>query len=69
MYIKAMQGHSGDAVQPNFFTQQILGKRCAKELYHIGYSKFEDFIRQGGLVPGGFFTQTQQTKWDEKTDT
>ena len=34
--IRAVQGHLKDTVQSNFFTQKVLGKGHAKELYHIG---------------------------------
>ena len=54
MHIRATPGHLGDAVQANFFTQEVLDRDHSKELHHIGYTTYEKSIREKGLVPGGF---------------
>ena len=53
-YISAIQGLLEDAGQSNFFTQRVLGKGYAKELHQIGYTRDENAIKDGCLVPGGF---------------
>ena len=39
--IRAIQGHSGDRLQPNFFSKQLLELGDAKELYQIGLAKYD----------------------------
>ena len=53
-FFRAAQGDSGDAVQPVFLSLNFIGKGYAKELCSIGYTNFEDAIKDGGLAPGGF---------------
>ena len=36
-----------------FFTQETHPTNYTKELYHIGYRTFDDFITERGLVRGG----------------
>ena len=50
LYVRAIQGHSGGAISPNFFTHNVLPTNCAKLFYHIGYTKFEDSIKTCGLA-------------------
>ena len=37
LYKRAIQGHLGGAVQPNFIMQETFPNIYKKELYHIGY--------------------------------
>ena len=37
---------------PSFFSQKSIEHGTANELHHIGLSKCETVIKQGGLVPG-----------------
>ena len=46
--------HSGAKIQPNFFSQKIVDKGHATELYHMELAKYETAIKQGRLVAGGF---------------
>ena len=52
--VRAMEGHSRGAVQPNFFTQENLPIHFTEELHPIGYTKLQDAIKEGSLVPGRF---------------
>ena len=49
-------------MQPNFFAQKFLEKGYAKELYHVWYTKIENSIKDGGLVPGEFQSNTKEDK-------
>ena len=49
LFLSATQEHSGDAVQPNFFSQKVLEKGQAKELCYFGYTK-ENGIKERGLL-------------------
>ena len=55
--IRAIQAHPGAKTQPNFFSQQIFGPGCQKELYQIGFASYESAIKEGRLVPDGFDKQ------------
>ena len=44
---QSVQGYSGEAIGPNYLTQSVLPTDYAKELYHIGYIKFERSITKG----------------------
>ena len=54
LYTRAIEGHPGAEIQPNFFSKKIIEKGCAKDLYHIGLAKNETAITQGRFEPGGF---------------
>ena len=53
VYIGARQGHSREPGHVNVSRRKI-EKGYATLLYHIGFSKDEDSLEYGGLLPGGF---------------
>ena len=55
VYIGARQGHSREPGHVDVSRRKI-EKRYATLLYHIGFSKNEDSLKHGGLLPGGFGT-------------
>ena len=74
LHVRAIQEHSGDAAQPNFFTRKVFEDSYAKKIYHIGtFFVFEKIITRGGPVHGGFmqtqsstsnaFTPPSSTRW------
>ena len=50
---RTFQGLSGDAVQPRFFTQTVNEHGYAKELYYIGYTKYEHTTEDECVARGG----------------
>ena len=58
------QRHSGARVLPNFFSQQSLALGYGKELYHIGFAKYEKGLDQNRGRQAVHFTLVNT--WDKK---
>ena len=66
--------NQGARSQPNFFSPQIIELGFAKELYHIGYSKYEEAIKgkssyQAASIEAKvdkLFTSRSSTPWTQK---
>ena len=61
LFIRALQGHSGNNQENRRFFFKKIEKSYVPFLYHIGFSRNEDSIRSGGLVPGGPGKQRQES--------
>ena len=54
MYIRALQGHSGENLDFSTLSSKQKEKGYAPFLYRVGSSRNEYPIKSGGRVPGGF---------------
>ena len=61
LFIRALQGHSGKHLDISTFSHKKIEKGHAPFLYHIGFSRNEDSVNSGELVPGGCGTSTGRT--------
>ena len=57
MFIRALQGHPGKNLDISTLSRKKIHKGYTSMLYHIGFSRSEDSITSGGLVPGGLGTR------------
>ena len=63
MFIRALQGHSGNNLEILMLSHSQIEKGYVPFLYDIGFSRYEDPIKSGGLVPEGFGTSKGRNAW------